>query len=64
MCLGARECPAPPLTTNPPFGYLKDPESKNGWMVDEAAAKTVRQIFAWCIDGLGPHADRKTLESC
>ena len=32
-----------PLTTNPPFGYLKDPESKNGWIIDEAAAKTVRQ---------------------
>ncbi len=26
-----------PLTTNPPFGYLKDPESKNGWIIDEAA---------------------------
>ena len=32
-----------PLTTNPPYGYLKDPESKNGWIIDEAAAKTVRQ---------------------
>ena len=31
-----------PLTTNPPFGYLKDPESRNGWSVDEEAAKTVR----------------------
>ena len=42
-----------PLTTNPPYGYLKDPESKNGWIVDEEAAKIVRQIFAWCVDGLG-----------
>ena len=31
-----------PLTTNSPFGYLKDPESRNGWITDEAAAKTVR----------------------
>ena len=23
-----------PLTTNPPYGYLKDPENKNGWIVD------------------------------
>ena len=52
-----------PLTTNPPFGYLKDPESKNGWMVDEAAAKTVRQIFAWCIDGLGPTQIAKRLKA-
>ena len=26
-----------PLTTNPPFGYLKDPEDKNSWIVDEDA---------------------------
>lgn len=52
-----------PLTTNPPFGYLKNPESKNGWMVDEAAAKTVRQIFAWCIDGLGPTQIAKRLKA-
>ena len=52
-----------PLTTNPPFGYLKDPESKNSWMVDEAAAKTVRQIFAWCVDGLGPTQIAKRLKA-
>ncbi len=52
-----------PLTTNPPFGYLKDPESKNGWIIDEAAAKTVRQIFAWCVDGLGPTQIAKRLKT-
>lgn len=52
-----------PLTTNPPFGYLKDPESKNGWIIDEAAAKIVRQIFAWCIDGLGPTQIAKRLKA-
>ena len=52
-----------PLTTNPPFGYQKDPESKNGWIVDEAAAKTVRQIFAWCVDGLGPTQIAKRLKA-
>ena len=52
-----------PLTTNPPFGYLKDPESRNGWIVDEAAAKTVRQIFAWCVDGLGPTQIAKRLKA-
>ena len=51
-----------PLTTNPPFGYQKDPESKNGWIIDEAAAKTVRQIFAWCVDGLGPTQIAKRLK--
>ena len=52
-----------PLTTNPPYGYLKDSESKNGWMMDEAAAKIVRQIFAWCVDGLGPTQIAKRLKA-
>ena len=52
-----------PLTTNPPFGYLKDPESRNGRIVDEEASKTVRQIFAWCIDGLGPTQIAKRLKA-
>ena len=52
-----------PLTTNPPYGYLKDPESKNGWIVDEEAAKIVRQIFAWCVDGLGPTQIAKHLKA-
>ena len=52
-----------PLTTNPPYGYLKEPESKNGWIVDEEAAKIVRQIFAWCVDGLGPTQIAKRLKA-
>ena len=43
------------LTTNPPFGYMKDPESKEGhWIIDEDAAEVVRRIFFMCIAGLGP----------
>ena len=52
-----------PLTTNPPYRYLKDPENKNGWLVDEEAAKTVRQIFAWCVGGLGPTQIAKRLKA-
>ena len=52
-----------PLTTNPPFGYLKAPEDKNRWIVDEDAAKIVRQIFAWCVDGLGPTQIAKRLKA-
>ena len=52
-----------PLTTNPPYGYLKDPESKNGLIGDEEAAKIVRQIFAWCVDGLGPTQIAKRLKA-
>ena len=34
-----------PLTTNVPFGYLKDPDDKTRWIVDEAAAQVVKRIF-------------------
>ena len=43
-----------PLTNTLPYGYLKKPDSKTEWIVDEPAAKVVRQIFAWCTQGLGP----------
>ena len=42
------------LTTNPPFGYLKDEQDKDKWLIDEEAAKTVRYIFKLCCDGFGP----------
>lgn len=32
------------LTTNPPFGYIKSPEDKEQWIVDEPATKVVFQI--------------------
>ena len=43
-----------PLTSNPPYGYMKDPEDKNKWIIDEPAADIVRRIFNMCISGLGP----------
>jgi DNA invertase Pin-like site-specific DNA recombinase len=42
-----------PLASNPPYGYKKDPENPKRWLVDEPAAKVVRQIFQWCMEGLG-----------
>ncbi|MBQ3531949.1 MAG: recombinase family protein [Oscillospiraceae bacterium] len=43
-----------PLTTNPPYGYMKDPNNPKEWIVDEPAAKVVRKIYALCVEGLGP----------
>ncbi|EAD1188751.1 DUF4368 domain-containing protein [Listeria monocytogenes] len=43
-----------PLSTFPPYGYIKDPEDKNRWIVDEAAAEVVREIFRLCMEGNGP----------
>ena len=38
------------LTTNPPFGYKKDPNDKDKWIIDEEAAATVRRIFQMYVD--------------
>lgn len=43
-----------PLATNVPYGYRKDPEDKTHWLVDEAAAVIVREVFHLCISGYGP----------
>ncbi|MBO4838197.1 MAG: DUF4368 domain-containing protein [Lachnospiraceae bacterium] len=52
-----------PLTNTLPYGYLKDPDNKNRWIVDEPAAKVVRQIFAWCAQGLGPSQIARRLKA-
>lgn len=35
-----------------PYGYAKDPKNKWHLIIDEEAAKVVRMIFEWRIDGL------------
>ena len=52
-----------PLTTNPPFGYCKDPDSPKEWKIDEPATEIVRQIFTWCVSGLGPTQIAKRLKA-
>ena len=39
------------LTTNPPFGYKKDPNDKDKWIIDDESAATVRRIFQMYVDG-------------
>ena len=41
-----------PLATNPCFGYVKDPNDKNHWLVDPEAADTVRRIFELAASGM------------
>ena len=50
------------LTTNPPFGFVKDAEDEDKWLIDEEAAQTVRYIFKLCYDGLGPTQIAKKLK--
>ena len=33
------------LTTNVPYGFLNDPNDNKQWILDEEAAKVVRDIF-------------------
>ena len=42
------------LSTNPPFGYKKDPNDKEKWIIDEKGAEIVREIFKLCVQGFGP----------
>ena len=43
-----------PLTTNVPYGYVKDPENPKHWIIDPEAAKVVKRIFELCMEGRGP----------
>lgn len=49
------------LASNPPYGYIKDPQDKKKWIVDEEAAKVVQRIFNLCIAGKGPMQIAKIL---
>jgi len=44
----------------PPYGYMKDPNSK-GWIVDPEAAEVIRRIFELTLDGKGSYQISKIL---
>ena len=50
-----------PITSNPPYGYVKSPDDKNLWIVDDEAAEVVRKIFRLTVDGMGPFQIAKQL---
>ncbi|MCD7918952.1 MAG: recombinase family protein, partial [Clostridiales bacterium] len=43
-----------PTTNHAIYGYVKDPEDKDHWLVDEEAAAIVRRIFKMTVNGMGP----------
>ena len=51
-----------PLTTYLPYGYIKDKDDKNKWLIDEPAAKVVRKIYTLCIQGYGTSQIAKKLK--
>lgn len=44
-----------PTTNCAIYGYKKDPDDKNHWLIDEEAAAVVRRIFRLTIEGKGPY---------
>ena len=50
------------VSSSVPFGYVKNPQDKEDWLVDEPAAEVVRKIYALCLDGRGPLQIAKQLE--
>ena len=50
-----------PLTSKIPYGYIKDPDLPDHWIIDEEAATVVRHIFALCMEGRGPSQIAKQL---
>lgn len=44
-----------PTNNNCIYGYKKDPEQKNHWLVDEEAAQVVRRIYQMACEGHGAY---------
>ena len=42
------------LTTNAPYGYMKDPDDSKRWIPDREAADVVYEIGLYVMDGFGP----------
>lgn len=42
------------LTSNVIYGYKKDPDDHDHWIIDEEAAAVVRRIYQLIIEGYGP----------
>lgn len=46
-----------------PYGYIKDPKDKYHLIIDEEAAKVVKMIFEYALEGLGRNTIAKKLNS-
>lgn len=52
-----------PITTVPPFGYIKDAARKDHWIVDQEAAQAVRLIFELAASGMIPSKIARRLQA-
>ena len=51
------------VTTNPPYGYLKDPSNPKNWIIDPVASKVVKRIFQEAKSGKSLSEIAKGLEN-
>lgn len=51
------------VSSTVPFGYMKDPNDKEKWLIDEPAAEVVRKIYSLCLAGYGPMQIARRLEN-
>lgn len=49
-------------TVHPLYGYKKDPDDPEKWVIDDEAAEIVRRIFRMTINGKGPYEIATILE--
>ena len=52
-----------PIMSTPCFGYVKDPEDRNRWLVEPRAAETVRRIFELAAEETNPYRITRILQS-
>lgn len=48
--------------SQPPYGYMKDPENKKRWIIDPEAAAVVRDVFKMCLEGKGNETIARILQ--
>lgn len=52
-----------PIMSTPCFGYVKNPEDRNRWLVEPQAAETVRRIFKLAAENTNPYRITRILQS-
>jgi len=50
------------INSHPIYGYLRNPDDKENWIVDPDASEVVRRIFRMTIEGKGPYQIARTLQ--
>lgn len=51
------------ISSTVPYGYVRDAEDKEKWLIDEPAAAVVRKIYELCLAGRGPSQIARQLAS-